>query len=167
VKRSILACVFLAGCSGGSPDKPPAPRGPATLESVATSISRPSACPHTGKWALCNVEQRLRQSGFVAKRVTGQPPNRAGFSVTPVVYTLGKSRLELFIYDDESALARDVAKMDTVTVSPKGVTTSWEGTPLLIRAGNLAAVLIGDNPRQADRLALALTAGAPQPGSPR
>jgi hypothetical protein len=84
-----------------------------------------------------------------------------------VVYSLARSRLEVFIYGDEASVARDIARIDTLTVSPPGVTTSWEGTPLLIRSGNLAAVFVGDNPRQAERLTLALTAGAPQPGSPR
>jgi hypothetical protein len=126
-----------------------------------------SACPHTGQWAVCNVEQRLRQAGFVAKRAAGESSKRAGFSVIPVAYTLGRSRLEVFIYDDEAALARDVAKLDTVSVSPPRVVPLWDGTPVFIRSANLVAVLIGDNPRQAERLALALTAGAPQPGSPR
>jgi hypothetical protein len=84
-----------------------------------------------------------------------------------VAYSLGRSHLEVFIYGDEAALARDMAKIDTVLVAPPGVATLWEGTPLLIRSGNLAAVFVGDNPRQAERLTLALTAGAPQPGSPR
>jgi hypothetical protein len=126
------------------------------------------ACPHTGLWAICSVENRLRQSGFVAKRVEGNPPKRAGFSVTPLVYTLGRSRLEVFFYEDSAALARDLAKMDTVTVTPVGTLSSWgETAPVLIRSGNLAAVLLTQNPRQAERLSLALTAGAPQPGSPR
>lgn len=92
---------------------------------------------------------------------------RAGFTVTPVVYTLGSSRLEIFLYADEAALARDLASMDTVMVAPLGTASSWEAAPLLIRSGNLAAVLLTQNPRQAERLSLALTAGAPQPGSPR
>jgi hypothetical protein len=124
-------------------------------------------CPHTGAWAICNVEQRLKQAGFVARRLSGESSQRAGFSVTPVVYSLGRARLEVFIYKDEAALARDIAKLDTVRVAPAGATGSWEVTPLLIRSGNLAAVYLGDNPQQAERLMLALTAGAPQPGSPR
>jgi hypothetical protein len=32
-----------------------------------------------------------------------------------------------------------------------------------VRSGNLIAVFLTDNPTQAERLALALTAGAPQP----
>jgi hypothetical protein len=97
----------------------------------------------------------------------GESPKRPGFTVTPVVYGVGRGRLEVFIYDDEAALERDIAKMDTVRVAPIGATATWETPPLLIRSGNLAAVFLTDSPQQAERLALALTAGAPQPGSPR
>jgi hypothetical protein len=85
-----------------------------------------------------------------------------------MVYSLGRARLEVFIYKDEAALARDIAKLDTVRVAPTGATGTWgDVTPLFVRSANLAAVYLGDNPQQAERLTLALTAGAPQPGSPR
>jgi hypothetical protein len=145
-----------------------------TAASGATKVSPPSAspvtstpCPHTGSWAQCSVENRLRQSGFVARFMKGESLSRPGFSVTPLVYTLGGARLEVFLYPDAASLARDMASMDTVRVVPPGSPSQWESTPLLIRSGNLAAVLITQNQRQAERLALALTAGAPQPGSPR
>jgi hypothetical protein len=119
-------------------------------------------------WALCSVENRLRQSGFVAKRIAGDSPKRAGFSVKPTAYTLGKSRLEVFIYKDEASLARDMAALDTALVGPRGAAASqWEMQPVLVRSANLAAVLLTTNARQAERVTLALTAGAPQPGSPR
>lgn len=136
-------------------------------DQAAQSTDKKSPCPHTGQWAICSVERRLKQSGFVAKPVEGEAPQRLGFSVKPAVYTLGKARLEVFIYPDEAALGRDVGNLDTVEVAPKGATGSWEMRPLFIRSGNLAAVLLSENPRQAERLSLALTAGAPQPGSPR
>jgi hypothetical protein len=116
---------------------------------------------------LCSVEARLRQSGFVARRVPGKPVKRAGFSVMPAVYTLGRGHLEVFIYADSAAMARDMAKMDTLSVAPPGTPSPWGGTPVLVRSGNLAAVLIADDGRQIERLTLVLTAGAPQPGSPR
>jgi hypothetical protein len=109
----------------------------------------------------------LRQAGFVAKRVDGKPVRRPGFSIASVVYKLGSGRLEVFIYADEAAMERDVAKIDTVTVAPAGVASPWDGTPVLVRSGNLAAVLITENQSQIERLTLALTAGAPQPGLPR
>ena len=125
-------------------------------------------CPHTGKWAFCTLERRMRQSGFVARRAEREAPARAGFGVKPVAYSLGRSRIEVFVYKDEAELARDMAALDTVLVVPRGSAASpWETTPTLIRSGNLAVVLLTSSPLQAERLALAITAGAPQPGSPR
>jgi hypothetical protein len=174
---ALLFCILAAACEQSprsSPARYSAVVVPVTPQAAPASIAQTvgqdsvkSACPHTGLWAICSVENRLRQSGFVAKRVEATAPNRAGFTVTPVVYTLASSRLEVFLYPDEATLARDLAKMDTVTVAPPGTASSWDGSPMLIRSANLAAVFIGQNPRQAERLSLALTAGAPQPGSPR
>jgi hypothetical protein len=104
----------------------------------------------------------------VAKRLNGSQTKRSGFSVDPVAYSIGKSsRLEVFVYPDEKSLAKDVAKLDTMRVAPTGDSVDWNGTPTLIRSANLAAVFVGDNPRQIERLSLAITAGPPQPGSQR
>lgn len=127
-----------------------------------------TGCQHTGLWAQCSVERRLKQSGFVARKLDEKTPARPGFSVDPVAYSLGRSRLEIFLYKTPADLARDIAGLDTVRVVPLGTTASpWESTPILIRSGNLAAVLMASSPIQAERVSLALTAGAPQPGSPR
>ena len=170
--QTILICAFVGGCGRSSE------RAGITDSSHAVEISlssgagtaaasagaeASSSCPRTGKWALCSVEKRLRQSGFVVTPVPGAPPRRAGFSVAPVLYRLGRARLEVFIYDNETSLARDVAKLDTVTVAPRGSAANWGGLPTFVRAGNLVAVFLTDNPTHADRLSLALTAGAPQP----
>lgn len=171
--RTLLICALLsAGCSrssdqsantdsrGSSGDRlssgPPA----TSVDSAAQAASSP--CPRTGRWALCSVEKRLEESGFVVRRVSGEPPRRAGFSVTPTIYTLGRSRLEVFIYPSESALAADVASIDTVSSAPRGAPKQWETAPTFVRSGNLAAVFLTDSETQAERLTLALTAGAPQ-----
>lgn len=140
---------------------------PVSESSKAAAAKSRSLCPHDGKWALCSVERRLKQSGFVVKRVEGEPPKRPGFSVKPTVFSLGSSKIEVFIYKDDAAVARDVAEMDTVAVAPRGATAAWEMPPIFIRSGNLLAVLLTQNARQAERAVLAITAGAPQPGSPR
>jgi hypothetical protein len=166
-----VASTALAACTRSSSES--AGTASSTASSGVTA-SRPAiaitnapiggGCPRTGKWALCSVESRLAQSGFVVKRVNGDPPRRAGFSVMPAVYTLGRSRLEVFIYPSESALAADVAKIDTVTAAPRGGPNPWPFfSPTFVRSANLAAVFLTDNATQAERLTLALTAGAPQP----
>jgi hypothetical protein len=166
----LLLSAALAACSRSSPEGATSASSTTTTASsviasnATTDTSAPtgSPCPRTGIWALCSVEKRLEQSGFVVRRVAGEAPRRPGFSVAPVAYTLGRSRLEVFIYPSESALSADVAKIDTVSAAPRGVANSWETAPTFVRSGNLAAVFLTDNGTQAERLTLALTAGAPQ-----
>ena len=95
--------------------------------------------------------------------VSGDSPRRAGFSVAPAVYKLGESRLEVFVYPDEASLSRDLEKLDTVIVAPRGSASKWGRVPTFVRSANLIAVFLTGNPTQAERLTLALTAGAPQP----
>lgn len=168
----LLASAALAACTRSSSESAGSASSTARTSNDASASRRPgsgtgsapisSACPRTGMWALCSVEKRLEQSGFVVRRVNGEAPRRAGFSVTPAVYTLGRSRLEVFIYTNEPALSADVAKIDTVSAAPRGAPNPWDATPTFVRSGNLAAVFLTDNATQAERLTLALTAGAPQ-----
>ncbi len=172
---AIIAFLSLAGCGGSSEKADAKASAPPVTSGIATPAagsSDPSAsrsrCPHTGLWAQCSIENRLRQSGFVVKRLDEQSPMRAGFSVKPILYTLGKSRLEVFVYENEASLARDVSGLDTILVAPRGATaTLWESQPVLVRSANIAAVLLNASPIQAERFSNALTAGPPQPGSPR
>jgi len=156
VKFRLFLFAALTSC-GGHSDSPArdSVAAPIAIAPPASAAHDVSGCPHTGRWAICSLETRLRQAGFVAKRVSSDSTKSAQFSVKPIVYTLGRARLEVYLYDDSTLLAREIAAMDTV------------GPPLVIRSGNLAAVYVGDNGQQAERLALAITAGAPQPGSPR
>ncbi|PYO45989.1 MAG: hypothetical protein DMD72_13690 [Gemmatimonadetes bacterium] len=170
--RRFLLCVAVSaalGCERSTPtvDQSLPQTSAASASPVTTaapsSSTNSTTCPRTGKWALCSVEKRLKQSGFVIKPLEGRPPRRAGFSVSPAVYTLGRSRLEVFIYSDSSALAHDVAGLDTLSAAPRGVPSPWPMQPTFVRSGNLLAVLLTDSQQQAERLNLALTAGAPQP----
>jgi hypothetical protein len=169
----LLGLPTLVACSrssSGSADSASS-SGTAAINVVSTpapghdsdSAPKGAGCPRTGRWALCSVEQRLMQSGFVVRRVDGEAPRRPGFSVRPTVYTLGRTRLEVFIYPNESAVSADVAKIDTVFAAPRGTKNTWGLVPTFARSGNLAAVFLTDNATQAERFTLAITAGAPQP----
>ena len=171
-RQLIFVALIAAACSGGD-DKPARAIAP-EMKSVAASPGAPAdsirppvnPCGHTGLWAECSLERRLKQSGFVVKKLD-EKPARAGFAIKPVVYSLGASRLEVFFYDDEKSAGKDLSQLDTVTVAPKGSQVAWPSTPTLIRSANLTAVLLTQNQRQAERVVLAITAGPPQPGSPR
>jgi len=167
--RSIAVCALAVACrSEPAPQSDTVAAAPVIAPVPEVTASTPgNPCPHNGRWSICTVERRLRQAGFVVKPVAGTPSERPGFSVAPAVYTLGRARVELFVYPDEASLARDIAGIDTIVVAPKGVVPPWETSPVLVRSGNLAAVLLSQNQRQVERFSLAITAGAPQAGSPR
>ena len=161
----IVACDRTPQAEPGTPHVAAADTTPAANPQPPTSTDSGSPCPRTGRWAICSLEKRLEQSGFVLRRVNGENPRRLGFAVQPVVYSLGRARLEVFIYPDEAALIRSIAEMDTVIVAPRGQKNDWEIPPRFIRSGNLVAVFLTRNEQQAERMTLAITAGAPQPGS--
>jgi len=173
IDRWLLAvAAFAAACNSS---KPPSADTSTAAARVVQSAPAPSSqaaaasnCLHDGKWALCSIERRLRQSGFVVKRLDADTARRAGFSVKPVVYDLGRSRLEVFLYRDSSSLAHDIAKLDTLSAGPVGVPSQWgEVPPIFIRSANMAAVILSQDARQIERATLVLTAGPPQAGSPR
>jgi hypothetical protein len=136
--------------------------GAVSVPGVTAAGADKSPCPATGQWAECSVEQRMKRAGLVARRIEGSSAPRAAFSVRPAAYALGRdSRLEIFLYPSRAALARDIEKMDTIKVAPRGGAEAWSTPPVLIRSVNLAAVLLTHDAREADRLYLALTAGPP------
>lgn len=168
---TVLASAALMACGRRGADARERPAGSpiaaisgtqAVPPDTASTNGKP-ACPRTGQWATCSIEKRLIQSGFVLVPVKERPAKRAGFSVLPSAYQLGKSRLEVFLYPSPAAAARDVAGLDTLTGSPRGSRGMWGASPTFVRSANLIAILLTDSQAKADRLTLALTAGAPQP----
>jgi hypothetical protein len=164
---ALACCALVAACGGGDKQAPDS-AVPAAVDTAPVASESPVAtdstlpCPRTGKWATCSFEKRLQQAGFVLRKAGGEPTVRSGLSVQPQAYTLGRAYLEVFIYPDESALKRDLDKLDTTVVAPRGGKNDWGMPPRFIRSGNLIAVFLTSNEQQAERLNLAVTAGAPQ-----
>jgi hypothetical protein len=163
----MALAMALAGCDRAAPgDAAPGTPAPPAAGAPPAAAAADVDCPETGRWAPCSVEQRLEDAGLVPKPADDDPSRRDGFSVPGLRYTLGRSRLELFVYADAAAAARDFAALDTVRAAPPGDLGDWGGPPHLMRSANLLAVLVTLNERQAERVWLALTAGPPQPVEP-
>jgi len=187
---AMAALTLNLGCSGQSRSDQPArsgtaaqTRGEQRTQSVtaspltpistsappangATASSTPAdTCPRTGLWARCSVEKRLSQAGYVVRPLTGDAKRRSGFSIEPIAYMLGPSRLEVFIYPSADAVMRDMQGLDTALAGPRSAPNQWGigMHPTFVRSANLIAVFLTENPTQSERLTLALTAGAPQP----
>ena len=159
---TVLGCDRSAGTGTDSTRAAITADAAPVSETSTKQAGSTSPCPRTGRWAICTVEKRLEQSGFVPRKLEDENPRRLGFSVAPVVYSLGRARLEIFLYADEAALTRDLARLDTIIVAPRGSENDWEIPPRFMRSANLAAVFLTRNEQQAERLGLALTAGPPQ-----
>jgi len=157
---AVTACIACGKSSTPSADT----AHPAAAPPVAGAARPSGPCPPTGEWAICSLEKRMKSAGLVARRITPGTVARAGFSAKPVSYALGRdSRLDVFFYRDEQALARDVAKLDTLHGVPFGAAPDTASPPVWIRSANVAALLFTHDPREADRVSLAITAGPPQP----
>lgn len=168
----ILSALILGLACGRSKSEPSvdtlgvALSTPTTGGDTSNNSSPPAnACPRTGLWAQCSVEKRLSQSGFVVRRVPDSAKRRSGFTVMPIPYILGRSRLDIFIYPTADAVASETSRLDTTLAGPRGVRNQWGVgvQPTFVRSANLIAVFLTDNPTQSERLSLALTAGPPQP----
>jgi hypothetical protein len=166
---AIVGLIISIGCGGPAHNEQSAREGSASASSShlrTTDSSKPAnLCPRTGLWAQCSVEKRLSQSGFVVRQLPDSAKRRSGFSVMPISYVLGRSRLDVFIYPNADAVAREVESLDTTIAGPRGARNQWGVgvQPTFVRSANLIAVFLTDNPTQSERLMLALTAGAPQP----
>jgi hypothetical protein len=170
---SVSVISLLTGC-GRSKDRPVlADSTSITTTGVSADTSANSQspnkamCPGTGLWAICSVEKRLTQAGFVLRKDSSATASRAGFSVAPTIYLLGRGKLEVFLYPDAKSLERDWRELDTLNASPQGKPIVWQMRPSLVRSANLAALYFTDSPVQVERLGLAVTAGPPQPAAPQ
>lgn len=159
----IPAIVTLAAC-GGSDE-------PASKVAVSTSgpVLRPptpsdSACPRDGTWKPCHLEDRINKAGMGAKVMdTITVPY---FPDAGIRYRIGKTaKLVAFFFTDSAAGAKATAALHAQRLTPGGDTLgAWPTAPAeTIRSANLIAVLFEVNATQAERVRLALTAGAPQP----
>jgi hypothetical protein len=143
----------------------------------ATSASAPASPGASGvragtltapayAWEIGTVVKRLTEGGLLPRRAAGQV-SHAFMSVPGVPVALGtKGDLEVFIYADSIAVARDVSLLDTATVAPRGTRPTWKAKATLITNNNLAAILLAYNEQFIERVQLLLTAGAPAPGTP-
>lgn len=142
-----------AGCGGGA-DQNVGADSVAAAAPAPTPAATDSGCLRTGKWELCSVRDRLEHAGLVPQPRDSVRPAFA--SVPGVVYGIGRGELQIFLYADSAARARDFTRFDMARVQSPG------GTPTLITSNNLAAILLSDNATQVERVRLALTAGLPE-----
>ena len=171
---AALAALLVAAACGGSDrgqqagagrPEAPTPNGGPAIAAAPTATTDAKGCVHDGRWRPCGFVDRLERSGFVVE--TRPDTVRYEFlAPTGVRYSLGRGEAQAFFYEDTTALARDVAGLDTLRVAPKGTTRHWDLPAALVRSGNLLVIVLSGNEHLVERVQLAVEAGAPQPELP-
>lgn len=160
----VLAIFALAGCGGREASRKDSTA--ARPESVAASApaTPPGSgpCPANGRWAVCSVMQRLDRAGLAPRRDSGT------VAVDPLTQPamrvhIGRAEMEIVIYPDSAARARDEARLDRGKYIDPSAEPTLRGEATLIRSANLLAILHSNDDHQRERVSDALTAGPPQP----
>jgi len=81
--------------------------------------------------------------------------------VEGLVWETSRAEIQVFLYASEADRKKDTDMLDTVFVSPPNKRIMWRWPATLVTSGNMAAIILSLNGRQAERIALALGAGLP------
>jgi hypothetical protein len=159
---ATAAMLGIAACSSDAPagDRAAADSTAGIGQPVVSAANTSAATDAgtNGLWTAGSLEKRLDLQGMAPRRLP-DPVQHPFLSVPGTAYRLGNAELQVFIYRDADALARDVSRLDTVTVSPASTPVAWPARPTLITNTNLAAILLSENALQIERVQRALMAG--------
>jgi hypothetical protein len=156
VALSILSC----GKPDQNVDRVPSASAPSPTAAPAGVVKAP--CPADGLWHECSVLERLDRAGLAPRKdstfVTETPLSQRG-----LLLHLGSAELEVFMYPDEASREADEAKLDKGQFVEPGQPYTMRHERTLIHSVNLLAILKSLRDQQRERVADAITAGAPQP----
>lgn len=167
LRFSVLATALslAVGACGSGSDSNTSSR-PAEQPPVVSRAPTPSdsACPRDGLWKACALEDRVNKAGMPVQVVdTLQLPY---FSEPGIHYHIGRNMgmVAIFFADSLSGV-KATAGLDRHSLTAPGESPGpWPAVPKeVVRSANLIAVLFNVTETQAERLRLAITAGAPQP----
>jgi hypothetical protein len=154
--------------SSGGP--PPAARVPAAESAAAVHVA-PGGRAHVGRphdttaaqhaaWDLAAVEARLRDAALAPERAAGSvaQPFMAVPGV-PLRVLGGRGELQVYLYGDALARARDTERLDPQRVAPPTMMISWRMPVSLVVDNNLAVIVLTREDAVRDRVRAALAGG--------
>jgi hypothetical protein len=163
LRAAALLSILSIGCGPGSETEPMKTKAPSTAAAESTLATMPPAggtCPDFGLWQACSVEYRIERAGLAVNR-RDEGVRHDFMSVEGLVWETSRAEIQVFLYASEADRKKDTDQLDTVFVSPPGKRVYWRWPAQLVTSNNMAAIILSLNPRQAERIALALGAGLP------
>lgn len=168
--RNAAALALVATLGACARDRAPAADSTTLAARVAGSpvaigsAGKP-ACPGTGHWSACAVLKRLEAAG-VAPQTVASLPDLPALGETPMLYTVGRSGLAIYLFADSAARAHAARALDTARYIGPAKDLTMRGETTTIQNDNLIALLFSRSEQQRERVSDALTAGPPQPEKP-
>jgi len=156
----VIVC-SLAACGRG---KPASDSAAASQTAAASNASAGKAlCQRTGHWSECTVRIRLDQQGLAPQAGSDKVGDLPKFTVKPLLWTLGNAGVAVYLYPDTLSRHAAGASLDTTRFIPQTRPVSLKRETTLIQNDNVLVLLFSKNEHQRERVADAITAGAPQP----
>ena len=146
-----------------APAPGPGAASPQTIPPVGDSSSPGDTLLDGRDWNMAKLVKRLESAGLAPVRLPAEV-RHSFLSIPGTAFRVGDAELQVFIYPDSLSVTRDMSRLDTIAVSRPGEPVAWATKPTLVRSNNLAAIMLGRNERQIERVQLALTAGLIPPG---
>jgi hypothetical protein len=153
----LAALALAASCGGESPDARPAVPDAGNPSARRAAAAAESLAVATDQWNRAEVVKRLTEAGMVVAD-SGDTVRHDFLSVPGSRMRVGGYELQLFIYPDTLARARDLAGLDTARVAPRGGSVDWPDRPWLVSSGNLLAIFLTPRSALTERVTLALEA---------
>ena len=135
-----LVLLAIGACGTASKDRDPQETEPPNPPAVATRPRDTVAGASRLQWTLTNLEQALRKNGL--NPIRGGSVRQPFLGGEGVLYQMGPADLQVYLYADAGAVARDTDPLDTTRVAPPTMQISWRMPPTLIVDNNMAAILL-------------------------
>ena len=138
-------------------------RGPGVEETSSPARKSPpvradtidaTATQWTVEMARAAIGSAVRDSVTVAGTA-----NQPFMSVRGTILRAGESSIQIFVYGDAIARARDTDVLDTVRVAPPTMMITWRERPALVVDNNLAAIVLSRDEGIRRRIREALSGG--------
>lgn len=148
---SVAHVVDLAGPKGRGGGRPAIHLGP----------PHDTAAAHAFTWDAASVQANLHDAGFASVMEAGtvqQPFMSVRGALLRVAHAdparnpMPEAEIQVFVYGDQVARARDTDRLDPVRVAPPPTTVSWRVFPELIVDNNLAMIVLASDPSMRSRV---------------
>jgi hypothetical protein len=158
---TLAALVLIGACGRHKPST--ADSASATSTSTAGTPATSGTCPRTGHWGDCQIRASLAQAGLAPRSTSDKVGDLPALDVKPMTLMLGNAGVAVYFFADTMSRHRAAATLDTAKFIAQTRPVSIKVETTRIENDNVLVLLFSRNEHQRERVADAITAGAPQP----